>query len=193
MAKISGSELKKIRQDGFSEGHDIKARDVAFCILRDVFSSDDIAYKMVFEVDASPSTISTYTRSNKMKYLKELVSERYLDKNPQFECHSIPTMDDITFEENKAELVKMLAEVDRRYDDGEIDYKDAAKLKVEIRTKLNDKFSVKDETSSQVVFVRPKFNHICETTGKECWVQTKEFAMEHWGLIEDKTTNEYKE
>ena len=171
-------------------GHDIKARDVAFCVLRDVFGDDEVAYKMIYEIDASTSKMSSYYKSDKIKYLKAEIGSKYLNTDNSSQRELI-TAEDISFEENKAELVKMLAEVDSRYECGEIDYKDAAKLKVDIRTKLNDKFSVSDGTTSQVVFVRPKFNHICEKTGTECWLQTKEFAMEHWGLIEkaDNTGN----
>lgn len=189
MAKISSYELKKIREDGMMLGHDIKARDVAFCILQNVFSDDEIAYKMIYEIDASSSKMSSYYKSDKIKYLKNEINNKYL-KADNVSHRQLITAEDISFEENKAELVKMLAEVDSRYECGEIDYKDAAKLKVDIRTKLNDKFSVSDDTTSQVVFVRPKFNHICQKTGTECWLQTKEFAMEHWGLIEKQDTND---
>lgn len=189
MAKISTSSLKKIRDDGMMLGHDIKARDVAFCVLRDVFSDDEIAYKMIYDIEATPAKVSSYCRSDKMKYLKIEMNSKYLSSD-NAASRAIITAEDISFEENKAELVKMLAEVDSRYENGEIDYKDAAKLKVDIRTKLNDKFSVSDDSTSQVVFVRPKFNHICEKTGKECWLQTKEFAMEHWGLVESANTTE---
>lgn len=192
MAKISTYDLKKIRDDGMMLGHDIKARDVAFCVLRDVFSDDEIAYKMIYEIDASSSKMSSYYKSDKIKYLKAEINAKYLNSEHTTQ-RALITAEDISFEENKAELVKMLAEVDARYENGEIDYKDAAKLKVDIRTKLNDKFSVSDDTTSQVVFVRPKFNHICDKTGTECWLQTKEFAMEHWGLIDKPDTTEYQE
>ena len=64
------------------------------------------------------------------------------------------------------------------------------KTEADIRVKLNDKFGASEKTSEQYVVVQPKCNHICEITHRECWLQTKEYAKEHWHLIDDP---DYKE
>lgn len=70
-------------------------------------------------------------------------------------------------------------------ENGELDAKDFIKLDIEIRTKLNDKFAVSEKQDEQRIIVETKFNTICPHTHRECWVQTKEYAMQHWNLIEN--------
>lgn len=186
--KISKEQIKKITEHCSTEGHEVRFRDIAYCVLKDVFSDAVLAYKAIFDADASYIVISNYDKSAKTKAVKKYMTENNLLGHKIISSTTLPTEADITFEANKAELVKMLEDVDRAFDDGLIDYKDAAKLKVDIRTKLNDKFSVSEDSGAQVIFVQPKFNHICQHTQKECWLQTKEYAMEHWGLIEKPIT-----
>ena len=70
---------------------------------------------------------------------------------------------------------------------GEKDLKTLAllqKTEADLRVKLNDKFGASEKAEDQYIVVQTKFNHICQWTNRECWLQTKEYAKEHWNLIE---------
>ena len=182
--KISKELLKKITDHCSQEGFEVRFRDIAYCVLKDIFDDAVLAYKAIFDADASDIVIGNYDKSAKTKTIKKYISDHNILIPKSTLLERIPTETDITFAENKAELIKMLDDVDEKLKMGIIEYKDAAKLKVDIRTKLNDKFAVSEDASAQMIVVQPKFNHVCTHTQKECWLQTKEFAMEHWGLVE---------
>lgn len=179
---ISNENIKKIGEYCSVQGHDVRFRDIAYSVLRAIFNDAVLPYRAIFDAEASDIVIKNYDKSEKTKAIASYIKEHNL-LGRETTSRQI-TEHDITFEENKAELVKMLAEVAEKQDNGEIDYIAASKLKVDIRTKLNDKFAVSENSNQQMIVVQPKFNHICPHTQKECWIQTKEYAMEHWGLIE---------
>ena len=185
--EISKEQIKKLQEECAKNGHDVRFRDIAYCALKIIFNDSVLAYKAIFDADASDIIISNYEKSEKTKAIKKYFADNNLFRQSQSTI-AIPTENDITFAENKAELVKMLADVEDKYQAGEIEYKDATKLKVDIRTKLNDKFAVSDDTVAQMIFVQPKFNTVCPHTQRECWIQTKEYAIEHWGLVEKPKT-----
>lgn len=184
---ISKEQVKKITEQCLNEGHEVRFRDIAYCVLRDVFGDAVLAYKAIFDADASDIIAGNYDKSAKTIAIRKYMADHNMLMSKAMLLDRIPTETDITFAENKAELIKMLDDVDEKLEMGIIEYKDAAKLKVDIRTKLNDKFSVSEDASAQMIVVQPKFNHICQHTQKECYLQTKEFAMQHWNLIEKPT------
>ena len=178
--KISKDQVRKIQEVCLQDGHDVRFRDVAYCTLKNIFDDPVLAYKAIFETDASDIIIGNYNKSAKVKAIEKYIAEHRLLGGKATLLEGVPTETDITFAENKAELIKMLDDVDEKLEMGIIEYKDAAKLKVDIRTKLNDKFAVSEDSAAQIIFVQPKFNTDCPHTQKECWLQTKEYAMEHW-------------
>ena len=96
--------------------------------------------------------------------------------------------DDITFEENKAYMLKLKAKTEKAMEDGEIDKKDALKILADISTKLNDKFGAKEEIKDQIVQISPKYDYICPRCQTEVSRRpmTKEEAMKEFNLIENK-------
>lgn len=70
-------------------------------------------------------------------------------------------------------------------DEKKIEPKDGMKMMTDIRLKLNDKFNIKEAQVEQRIIVQPKFNHICETTRKECWLMTEDWAKRKYHLIKD--------
>ena len=91
--------------------------------------------------------------------------------------------EDITFEENKAYMLKLKKDTEDAIEKGEVDKKDGLKILADISTRLNDKFSVNQQQKDQMVFVSCKYNSICEC-GKEIYIPTKEQLMEEYGLVE---------
>ena len=105
---------------------------------------------------------------------------------------SVSTDDDsgeITFEENKKEMERLLAKTQQAMDDGLVDPKDALKIMADIRVKLNDKFKVESKKQDRMIVVERKFSFVCPHTRRECYQLDKEFAMKKWNLIENTTTD----
>ena len=92
--------------------------------------------------------------------------------------------EDITFEENKAYMLKLKKDTELAIESGEVDKKDGLKILSDISTRLNDKFAVQQTELQQQIFVSCKYNSICESCGKELYIPTKEQLMEEYGLVE---------
>lgn len=165
-------------EHGFS---DISESDIAYFVLKKEFRDANLAYRIIF--GSTEGTSELYEEREDVRFLRSYMNNT-IAPSDIVRSKTTTKFSDISFEENKDALVKALEELEDAKNMGEIDYKDALKLEIEIRTKLNDKFKVSDSGNKQFVLVQPRFNHICEWTHKECWLQTKEFAMEHWGLVE---------
>lgn len=181
---IRKEDINRIAEECRTEGCDVKIRDIAYLLLERHFEDKGIAYKVVFGTDADDKEIERYSGSRNIKVLKGK-----MEKGGMFSLsggiESLKSgMMDITFEENKEALIKMLDKINEAVEAGELDTKDAIKAEKDIRVALNDKFRVEDKGSQQFVIVEAKFNHICEWTRKECFLQTKEYAKSQWKLYE---------
>lgn len=189
---LNKSDFVKIISDCKESGYEVKVRDVMFCLLKNVVEDSDVIYNSLFGKTDEAKCITDYEKSKPIRFLDKYIKANYNNKQNDTDNTKKKKIseEDISFEENKAELIKMLKDIDDAMNDGQIEVKDAMKMKVDIRTKLNDKFGASEKSDEQrIVVVPPKFNHICEKTRTECWLQTKEYAMEHWGLIEDPNKN----
>lgn len=191
---ITVKDIEKIINDASKMKLEVTVRDISYVFLSFKYSVKDIAYKSIFEKDANSVTIEKYDKSKKIQFLKTYIASNFKEDNIEKKKKNVSkkesTIDiesletDITFEENKAALVKLLQEVDEAIDRGDILYKDGTKMKIDIRSKLNDKFKVSDEGGQQYVIVERKFNFICPHLQKECYIYTKEDLMEEYGLVE---------
>lgn len=186
---ITREDIVKITEKCADKGYNIKVRDIAYLILCKHLVNKDVAYMSLFGVEKNDGEISDYDKSEKINFLRTIIDE-YIPttKNVRTDLKS----SDITFEDNKEALVALLDDIQDAVLNEELDKKDAIKLETEIRVKLNDKFNVADETKQQYIIVEPKFNHICEWTHKECWLQTKEYAKKHWHLVEKEELTDTK-
>lgn len=191
---ITVKDIEKIINDASKMKLEVTVRDISYVFLSFKYSVKDIAYKSIFEKDANSVTIEKYDKSKKIQFLKTYIASNFKEDNIEKKKKNVSkkesTIDiesletDITFEENKAALVKLLQEVDEAIDRGDILYKDGTKMKIDIRSKLNDKFKVSDEGGQQYIIVERKFNFICPHLQKECYIYTKEDLMEEYGLVE---------
>ena len=95
-------------------------------------------------------------------------------------------MNDISFEENKAEILNLIKATKQAFEKGEIEAKDALKIEADLRVKLNDKFSVTEDVKDQVVYTFEKYNDICPYCSREVSRRpiSKEEAMRKYDLIE---------
>lgn len=177
---ISNEDIRSICDRCSDKGHDIKVRDIAFVLLCRHFDDPAVAYRSVFGADADGNAVDEYVRSGKIRDMRDILRDY---------TRTISTLEraemGLTFEENKESLISMLTRIKEAVEDGDLDMKDALRMEKDIRVALNDKFSVGDDSrQQQFVIVEPKFNHVCEWTRKECFLQTKEYAKRQWGLYE---------
>lgn len=160
--------------------HDVRIRDISYIMLCHFYEDRHIAYKCIFGDEGS---FSDYKTKESIVFL-----ESYMNTNvfPMFEKTTKAkkkSEDDITFEENKAYMLKLKRETEDAIARGEIEKKDGLKILTDISTKLNDKFQVQNEVQEQMVIVNTKYNTICDC-GRELYIPTKEDLMKQYNLIE---------
>lgn len=180
---ISVDDIKKIIEDASKKGFKIGVRDIAFVVLLDAFENEDIAYKCLFGSESGfmQEYASVYARTGAVEYIKDYIDILSSNNGSRGKKQDV---DDITFDENKAYMIKLKKDTEEAMANGEIEKKDALKILADISVKLNDKFNVKDANEDrQVVIVQNKFNAICEC-GREIYVPTKEEMMNKYNLIE---------
>lgn len=167
--------IKEIIEACKRKKHTVTVKDVCFVLLNKEFDDARIAYKVIFGEEEGANE---YVNSAPISYLETVLREKKLESNRND--------DSLSFEDNREAMIKLLEEIEQAQRDGTIEDKDAIKMKSDIRTRLNDKFGTTERQEEQRIIVEPKFNTICPHTRKECWTQTKEYAMKHWNLIEKK-------
>ena len=183
---ITNEQIKKIITDCASSGYTIKVRDIAYVLLCRSFQDMKSAYGAIFGVGDGniDNIVSMYDASTPINFLK-----KYMDINHAAGVESFTKKkkkssdDDISFEENKAEIVRLIKQTQKELAAGNIEVKDALKIEADLRVKLNDKFQVQDEAKEQLVIVEKKFNSICPC-GREYYAPTKEELMEMYDLEE---------
>ena len=193
MGKIGIEDFNNILSDAKKMGHNLRMSDIFYTFELQRFDNKGVVYSVLFGKGSSQEEIDEYDESVKIKFLKKYINTNYpLDspgENEQVKRgkpkKEVENHEDITFEENKAYMLKLKKETEAAIKKGEIEKKDGLKILADLSVKLNDKFAVSEKQDEQRIIVYPKFNTICERTNTECWLQTKEFAMQHWGLIED--------
>lgn len=181
---ISTEQLKEIINEASKKGHAVSVRDVAYAILCMHFDDSLVAYKSLFgnDYDYHQERHETYDNTAMMSYIKAYVE---MIENGGKKSKS----DDISFEENKAEIINLIKETKDKEARGEIDAKQSLDLQTKLRVTLNDKFRVQSEEVEQRVVVTPKFNGVCSYCSREIHVPTKEELMKKYNLIEN--NNEY--
>lgn len=179
---ISNEDLNKIIEKAQKDGYSVKVRDISYILLRNNYEDYSIAYISLYG-SVDKDEIEKYENSKEIAYLKKVVS-KYIHKRKGAK------EGDITFEENKAYMLKLKADTEKAMADGEIETKDGLKILADISVKLNDKFAVSDMTKEQLIYVNIKYNSICEKCGAELYIPTKEDLMKEYNLIEKDSSNE---
>lgn len=186
------------------KGYDVRVRDIGYAILCAKLDDSQIAYMLIFGDDGNHDAFVTLDR---IKYLVNYFKGETLKAKEKNEASEIAKLiakskgkktdatndGSMTFEENREGIEQQLREIvelkkDAMSDECGADLKTLAllqKTEADLRVKLNDKFGAAEKTAEQYIIVQPKCNHICEHTRRECWLQTKEYAKEHWHLIDD--------
>lgn len=167
---LSNEKIAEIIEKCKGKGLIVRVRDIAYVVLCSVFEDNEVAYKTLFgEYDS----VDNYDNKDEIIELKKIIKSV-----------TTKTHEDITFEENKAYMLKLKKDTEAAMAVGEIDKKDGLKILADLSTKLNDKFNVQADNVEQMVFVSCKFNSVCESCGRELYIPTKEELMKKYNLIE---------
>lgn len=182
---ISTEQVKQAIEDCKKAGQEIGIRDIAYVFLSKNFDDIRMPYRCLFglDVDYNPDYAETYDNTSTMQYLKGYVDMNFSDGTKKKK--RTPAEDeDISFEENKAYMLKLKKDIEKAIEDGEMEKKDGYKALADISVKLNDKFQVQGEVKEQLIVVNTKFNAICGSCGREIYIPTKEDLMEKYNLVE---------
>lgn len=166
---LSNERINDIIEKCKKNGYTVRVRDVAYAILCHTIDDKAVIYKCLF---AEYGSVGEYDGSRATTKVKELVTKA-LGK----------THEDISFEENKAYMLKLKKDTELAMENHEIDKKDGLKILADLSVKLNDKFSVSEEVKDQIVIVQTKFNSVC-SCGRELYIPTKEDLMKQYNLKE---------
>lgn len=163
-----------------THGANLKVRDIAYVLLRRYFEDRSYAWRVCFaDSDYDDKTINTYEEGTGYKYLKEVLME-VRDRG------GLLYDEDITFEENKAYMLKLKRDTEMAMEAGDLEKKDGLKILSDLSVKLNDKFSVQAEVKDQIIQVQHKYDDICSYCQHEVARRpmTKEEAMKEYNLVE---------
>lgn len=197
--------IKEVTDDAAKRGFNVRIRDIAYALMRVKFDDDLIPYTVVFGQPEKDNDVTDYEKLDSTQYLirwfKKNLQPKAEEKEPLDAIKAIQEIsktsgssEAMSFEDNRAGIERQIDEILELKkqlidEDGKVtDVKTMAtlqKTEADLRSKLNDKFGASEKSSEQYIVVQPKFNAICEHTRKECWLQTREFAMKHWHLIPD--------
>lgn len=177
---ITNDKIRSIIDECKDSHFTLTTRDIAYVLLCNNID-DKVAYKCVFGADKQCDTkkYNDYKNSEALSMLKQLV-DAAIGKS-----QSADAGNDITFEENKAYMLKLKKDTERAMENNEIEKKDGLKILADLSVKLNDKFQVREERVEQVVHVFTKFNAVCQC-GREIYIPTKQDMMKKYNLIEKK-------
>lgn len=173
---ISNNKIKEIIEQMSEKGFAISVRDISYILLCRNYEDDIVAYKSLFG-DGSETEISYYKQSKPIVELSKLMAES-LGWNSK---------EDITFEENKAEIIRLIQDAKDKEARGELDAKQSLDLQTKLRVALNDKFGAKDNNTEQIVQVFQKYDgEVCPHCHREISRNpiTKEEAIKLYDLVE---------
>ena len=184
--KISIEDINKIIDECKLQGYDFVMSDLMYAILHPQFKDKTIIYYSLFGKGASETEISDYDISPKMSFLKKYVNKNILKKRTSTKdsIDEDEILEDISFDENKAYMLNLKKKTEEGIQNGSIKHDKGIEILTKLSIALNDKFSVSEKQDEQRVQVQVKYNHICEWTRKECFLQTKEYAIQNWGLAD---------
>ena len=178
--ELTIEKVGEILTNASSQGANLKVRDIAYVLLRRYFDDRSYAWRVCFsDADYDEKTIDAYEEGIGYQFLREVLAE-VRDRG------GLLYDEDITFEENKAYMLKLKRDTEIAMEAGELEKKDGLKILSDLSVKLNDKFSVQNEVKDQMVIVEHKYNDICPYCQHEVASKpmTKEEAMVTYNLKE---------
>lgn len=190
--KIGLTEITKTIEDCRGQGYDLKMNEIAYVFLLQYFKDKNIVYKILFGSEASDAEISKFDTSAKMKFLKKYLKANYIKGKEEDNVDS--QYSDISFEDNKEAMIKMIEEAEKKYKNNEIEWDKYSDRVSKLRIALNDKFKVSEKLDEQRIIVNNKYNDICPYCHHEIRSKEAEDAIreikEKYDLVPKQKTEE---
>lgn len=178
---MTETDIKRIVKDCRDAGYEIRMKDIIFLMACRFIEDAGIVYRSVFDRTVPETELKEYESG--ISYLK-----RNLDAELNAEGAGTDggkdgsrvrkakksKYKDITFEENKEALIKLLEEIKAKRGTEDLDIATALKLETDIRTKLNDKFDITEKKDEHRIIVNSKYNDICPYCRREVRIKTDE-------------------
>lgn len=174
---IKKDDIKMILDTVRLEWQSVSEKDIAFAILCDIIFDKTLAYRLAYH--KSEKDAEAFYNTPRFKKLLAILEPFGV---------GMVTGAQMTREQNKGELLKLLSKVTELYENGKLDAKDAVKMETDIRVKLNDKFEMEESQKQKRIIVVPaKHDIVCPTTNRECnfW-PSKAACCTHFNLVEAK-------
>ena len=178
---MDNDQIKKTIEHFKKSGETIRVRDIAYTLLSKMFADSKTAYQCLFGTEGYDDYADDEMRSKLEQYLSDAGYIR-----------SVSTDDDsgeITFEENKKEMERLLVTTQKEMEKGTVEAKDALKIMADIRVKLNDKFKVESKQQARYIVVQKRYNNVCPHCNREIYIPSKQDLMEEYGLTENTQNN----
>ena len=176
---MDNDQIKATIKHFSKEGSDVRVRDIAYTLLSRTFADRKTAYQCLF---GGADRYDEYSTSEMRGRIEDYLTQEGFIRSISTDADT----GEITFEENKSALTKMIADIEADMTKGVIEKKDGYARIVDIRTKLNDKFKVEAAEKDRMIVVEKKYNDVCVHCHHEIYVPTKEDLMEKYNLIERK-------
>lgn len=186
---ITNEQIRQTINDCSKAGHSVGMRDLSYVLLCRHYEDRATAYRILFGLDSdfNADYAYTYDQTASINYLRDYVDFNLnTDDITKKKKKKVSSSEDISFEENKAEILNLIKATKQAFERGEIEAKDALKIEADLRVKLNDKFGANEQVQDQIVVVQQKYDSICARCGTEIARRpiTKEEAMKMYDLIE---------
>lgn len=187
---ITNEQIRQTINDCTKAGHAVGMRDISYILLCRHYEDHTTAYRILFGLDAdfNADYAYTYSQTAAINYLRDYMEFNLSDEaNARKKKKKLTAENDISFEENKAEIVNLIRATKQAFENGEIEAKDALKIEADLRTRLNDKFNVQAEAQDSRIHVFQKYdNEACPYCHHEIARRpiSKEEAMEMYDLVE---------
>lgn len=186
---ITNEQIRQTINDCAKAGYSVGMRDLSYVLLCRHYEDRATAYRILFGLDAdfNADYAYTYDQTASINYLRDYVDFNLnTDDITKKKKKKVSSSEDISFEENKAEILNLIKATKQAFEKGKIEAKDALKIEADLRVKLNDKFGANEQVQDQIVVVQQKYDSICARCGTEIARRpiTKEEAMKMYDLIE---------
>lgn len=174
---LSNEKVNEIIENGSKKGFSIRVRDISYAILALHYEEKEMAYKSIF--GAYSDDFDEYSKNDTTIFVTSQIESLLNPKSKK------KKEDDITFEENKAEIINLIKETKEKEQKGEIDAKQSLDLQTKLRITLNDKFRVQEDSKEQLVIVTQKYDDICPYCSHEVSRRpmTEEEAIIKYNLV----------
>lgn len=176
--KIGINEINKTIEDCKSMGFDLRMADMFYTFALQGFKDKNIVYAVLFGKGATEEDVNEYDTSTKIKFLKKYMKSNFFGNEVDQPVDEKKQYDDISFEENKAYMLKLKKDTEEAMAKGDIETKDGLKILADLSVKLNNNFNVSEKQDEQRIIVLSKYNDTCPYCHHEIRRKTDEDMLD---------------